>query len=74
MKTKRISSISVMFYFFKIAFKTRPSYPFLIFFSIVVNAIQPFVTIIFPTLIIEELNKFVFEQNNTMLETIMNAI
>ena len=57
MKTKRISSISVMFYFFKIAFKTRPSYPFLIFFSIVVNAIQPFVTIIFPTLIIEELTK-----------------
>ena len=57
MKNKKISSISVMYYFFKIAFKTRPSYPFLIILSIIVNATQPFVTIIFPTLIIEELTK-----------------
>ena len=57
MKTKKTSSLSVMFYFFKIAFKTRPSYPFLIFFIILINATQPFLSIIFPTLIIEELTK-----------------
>lgn len=57
MNKKKPSSISVMFYFFKIAFKTRPSYPFLIFFIILINATQPFLSIIFPTLIIEELTK-----------------
>ena len=57
MKNKKVSSLSVMTYFFKIAFKTRPSYPFLIFFIILINATQPFLSIIFPTLIIEELTK-----------------
>lgn len=57
MKNKKVSSLSVMTYFFKIAFKTRPSYPFLILFTILINAVQPFLSIIFPTLIIEELTK-----------------
>ena len=57
MKNKKVSSLSVMTYFFKIAFKTRPSYPFLILLTILINAVQPFLSIIFPTLIIEELTK-----------------
>ena len=64
MKNKKVSSLSVMTYFFKIAFKTRPSYPFLILFTILINAVQPFLSIIFPTLIIEELTKVTTDNFN----------
>ena len=64
MKNKKVSSLSVMTYFFKIAFKTRPSYPILILLTILINAVQPFLSIIFPTLIIEELTKVTTDNFN----------
>ena len=56
--------MSIIGYFFKIAFKYRPSYVFLLFFQIVLNSLSPFSKIIFPSLIIEELTKVPLDQVN----------
>lgn len=64
MKKSNDSTLSIIGYFFKIAFQYRPSYVFLLFFQILLQAISPFSKIIFPTLIIEELTKVSLDQVN----------
>ena len=62
MRKNNYSSTSVLFYFLKIAFKCRPTYFLTIFFRIILQTISPFSTIIFPTLIINELTKVPLNQ------------
>lgn len=57
MKKNNYSSFAVLKYFFQVAFKCRPSYPILIFLTIILRAISPFLGIVFPSLIINELTK-----------------
>ncbi len=64
MKKSNDSTLSIIGYFFKIAFQYRPSYVFLLLFQILLQAIFPFSKIIFPTLIIEELTKVPLNQVN----------
>ena len=64
MKKSNDSTLSIIGYFFKIAFQYRPSYVFLLLFQILLQAISPFSKIIFPTLIIEELTKVPLDQVN----------
>lgn len=64
MKKSNDSTLSIIGYFFKIAFQYRPSYVFLLLFQILLQAISPFSKIIFPTLIIEELTKVPLNQVN----------
>ena len=64
MKKNNDSTLSIIGYFFKIAFQYRPSYVFLLLFQILLQAISPFSKIIFPTLIIEELTKVPLDQVN----------
>lgn len=64
MKKNNDSTLSIIGYFFKIAFQYRPSYVFLLLFQILLQAISPFSKIIFPTLIIEELTKVSLDQVN----------
>lgn len=64
MKKNNDSTLSIIGYFFKIAFQYRPSYVFLLLFQIFLQAISPFSKIIFPTLIIEELTKVPLDQVN----------
>ena len=64
MKKNNDSTLSIIGYFFKIAFQYRPSYVFLLLFQILLQAISPFSKIIFPTLIIEELTKVPLNQVN----------
>lgn len=64
MKKNNDSTLSIIVYFFKIAFQYRPSYVFLLLFQILLQAISPFSKIIFPTLIIEELTKVPLDQVN----------
>ncbi len=64
MKKSNDSTLSIIGYFFKIAFQYRPSYVFLLLFQILLQAISPFSKIIFPTLIIEELTKVSLDQVN----------
>ena len=64
MKKQNGSTLSIIGYFFKIAFQYRPSYVFLLLFQILLQAISPFSKIIFPTLIIEELTKVPLDQVN----------
>ena len=63
-KNNDYSTLSIIGYFFKIAFQYRPSYVFLLLFQILLQAISPFSKIIFPTLIIEELTKVSLDQVN----------
>lgn len=63
-KNNDYSTLSIIGYFFKIAFQYRPSYVFLLLFQILLQAISPFSKIIFPTLIIEELTKVPLDQVN----------
>ncbi len=63
-KNNDYSTLSIIGYFFKIAFQYRPSYVFLLLFQILLQAISPFSKIIFPTLIIEELTKVPLNQVN----------
>ena len=63
-KNNDYSTLSIIGYFFKIAFQYRPSYVFLLLFQILLQAISPFSKIIFPTLIIEELTKDPLNQVN----------
>ena len=63
-KNNDYSTLSIIGYFFKIAFHYRPSYVFLLLFQILLQAISPFSKIIFPTLIIEELTKDPLNQVN----------
>lgn len=64
MKKNNDSTLSIIGYFFKIAFQYRPSYVFLLLFQILLQAISPFSKIIFPTLMIEELTKVPLDQVN----------
>lgn len=64
MKKSNDSTLSIIGYFFKIAFQYRSSYVFLLLFQILLQAISPFSKIIFPTLIIEELTKVPLDQVN----------
>ena len=64
MKKNNDSTLSIIGYFFKIAFQYRTSYVFLLLFQILLQAISPFSKIIFPTLIIEELTKVPLDQVN----------
>ena len=64
MKKSNDSTLSIIGYFFKIAFQYSPSYVFLLLFQILLQAISPFSKIIFPTLIIEELTKVPLDQVN----------
>lgn len=63
-KNNDYSTLSIIGYFFKIAFQYRTSYVFLLLFQILLQAISPFSKIIFPTLIIEELTKVPLDQVN----------
>ncbi len=68
-KNNDYSTLSIIGYFFKIAFQYRPSYVFLLLFQILLQAIFPFSKIIFPTLIIEELTKVPLNQVNLTILT-----
>ena len=67
MEKKKYTTLSIIIYFFKIAFKVRPSYPILIILNIVCSSIKPFLSIVFPSLIIAELTKSSISVGNIVL-------